>query len=99
MPALETPKSLVRNPISRDTCSFVAARHSAQLQCSWLKPVDSHFGHCGGLSNEREILPHALHAQKLCLALHAVGIELASMSKISSAPFHPFSSIARVGLE
>ena len=44
-------------------------------------------------------LPHDLHVQKLCLVLHAVGIELASMSKISSAPFHPFSSIGRVGSE
>src|SRR6267143_6075958 len=99
MPSRETPKSLVRNSIRWKTWSFVAARHSEQLQCNWAVFVPSHFGQRAGLSARRIILPQVLQAQKLCLALHAVGMELASMSKISSAPFHPFSSIASAGLE
>ena len=42
-------------------------------------------------------LPQSLHVQKLCLVRQAVGMELASMSKMSSAPFHPFSSMGSVG--
>src|SRR5438445_3807108 len=94
----ETPKSFVRKSIRRKTWSFVAARHSEQLQWSCVVFVPSHLGQRVGLSARRIILPQLLHAQKLCLALHAVGMELASMSKMSSAPFHPFSSIASVGL-
>ena len=52
MLALETPKSFVRKPIKRETWSFVADRHSAQLQCSWVVLVPSHLVQRCGLSAE-----------------------------------------------
>src|ERR1700757_1670956 len=94
-----TPKSLIKNPIRRVTCSFAASKHSGQLQCRSVMFVPSHFGQRWGLSSMRMIFPHVLQDQKACLTLQAVGMELASMSKISSAPFHSFSSMGDEGLE
>src|SRR5271154_6846571 len=80
-----TPKSSVRKSTSRLTCSFVALRHSRQLQCSCSTLCPRHLGHFAGF---RPIPPlwQSWQYHQLCLLLHGVGIESASMSKMSSAP-------------
>src|SRR5271157_4853106 len=83
----ELPKSSVRKSVTRRAWSFDASRHTLQVPfSSAVFPL--HFGHFWGFGSLPEE-PQLSQYQTSWPFLHCVGMSVASMSKMSSAPDHP----------